>query len=107
MNGLSPPLAPPWPPPATDEITSRIIDQAIADLGAARSLGWLGDAASELHLYASLAEQVQARLAEAIAFARDLDPPMDWADIVTLTGTTIAHTRQLIDDHPEEDDLAH
>jgi hypothetical protein len=101
---LSQPLAAPWPPPVIDEITELIIDQAAADLGAARSIDWLGDPASELHLYASLAEQIEARLGDAIALARDVDPPLAWDDIAHLARTTITHARQLIDDFDENGD---
>lgn len=75
-------------PPRIDEESVITLDEAIATLGTLRGLSWLGDAGAELHLLASLARQILARLPDAVAEARDQE--YSWAEIGDLLGTTRA-----------------
>jgi len=74
--------------PRTDEFSEAILDEAAASLGPLRGLDWLGDAAITVHLLASLQRQIQIRLPEAVADARDQD--YSWAEIGDLLGLTRA-----------------
>lgn len=74
--------------PRTDEFSEAILDEAVASLGPLRGLDWLGDAAITVHLLASLQRQIQIRLPEAVADARDQD--YSWAEIGDLLGLTRA-----------------
>jgi hypothetical protein len=74
--------------PHTDEASDAILDEALASLGPLRGLDWLGDAAITVHLLASLQRQIQTRLPDAVADARDQD--YSWAEIGDLLGLTRA-----------------
>jgi hypothetical protein len=74
--------------PRADEATEAILDEAVASLGPLRGLDWLGDAAITVHLLASLQRQIQDRLPDAVADARDQD--YSWAEIGDLLGLTRA-----------------
>jgi hypothetical protein len=74
--------------PRTDEFSEAILDEAVAALGPLRGLDWLGDAAITVHLLASLERQIQSRLPDAVADARDQD--YSWAEIGDLLGLTRA-----------------
>jgi len=75
-------------PPCVDDDSAIALSEAIETLGNLRGLFWLGDAGVELHLLASLLQQAQARLPDAVAQARDQD--YSWAEIGDLLGTTRA-----------------
>ena len=74
--------------PRTDHTSEAILDEALAALGPLRDLDWYGDAAITVHLLASLQLQIQARLPDAVADARDQD--YSWAEIGDLLGITRA-----------------
>jgi hypothetical protein len=74
--------------PYIDEASEGILDEAVASLGPLRGLDWFGDAAITLHLLASLQRQIQIRLPDAVADARDQD--YSWAEIGDLLGLTRA-----------------
>ena len=74
--------------PHTDEASEAILDEAVASLGPLRGLDWFGDAAITVHLLASLQRQIQNRLPDAVADARDQD--YSWAEIGDLLGLTRA-----------------
>ncbi|MDQ2756229.1 MAG: hypothetical protein M3Y71_06640 [Actinomycetota bacterium] len=74
--------------PHTDEASDAILDEALASLGPLRGLDWLGDAAITVHLLASLQRQIQTRLPDAVADARDQE--YSWAEIGDLLGLTRA-----------------
>jgi len=74
--------------PRTDEFSESILDEAVASLGPLRGLDWLGDAAITVHLLASLQRQIQIRLPDAVADARDQE--YSWAEIGDLLGLTRA-----------------
>jgi hypothetical protein len=74
--------------PRADEATEAILEQAVASLGPLRGLDWLGDGAITVHLLASLQRQIQDRLPDAVADARDQD--YSWAEIGDLLGLTRA-----------------
>ena len=74
--------------PCTDEFSEAILNEAVTSLGPFRGLDWLGDAAITVHLLASLQRQIQIRLPDAVADARDQD--YSWAEIGDLLGLTRA-----------------
>jgi hypothetical protein len=74
--------------PRTGQDSDLVLDQALTALGPLRSLDWLGDAGVTVHLLASLHRQIQARLPDAVADARDQD--YSWAEIGDLLGITRA-----------------
>jgi hypothetical protein len=74
--------------PHIDEASEAVLDEAVASLGPLRGLDWLGDAAITVHLLASLQRQIQSRLPDAVADARDQD--YSWAEIGDLLGLTRA-----------------
>ena len=75
-------------PPYLDEESAYCLREATATLGTSRGMSWLGDAGAELHLLASLQRQLQARLPDAVAEARDQD--YSWAEIGLRLGITRA-----------------
>lgn len=75
--------------PHTDADSAAALDDAIATLGALRyPMRWHGDDGITVHLLASLHRQIQQRLPDAVADARDQD--YSWAEIGDLLGTTRA-----------------
>jgi hypothetical protein len=79
-------------PPAADDDTEYVIDDAIETLGQLRDLPRLGEAANQLHLLASLITETQRRLPRAVADARDQE--CSWAQIADLLGVTRASAQQ-------------
>ena len=79
-------------PPTLGEDSETVLDQAIASLGDARGLPWLGDAATRLHLLASLIAETERLLPRAVADARDQE--CSWAEIGDLLGVTRASAQQ-------------
>ena len=79
-------------PPMVDEETEAVLGQAVASLGIARGLEWVGDDGVAVHLLVSLIAQAQTRLHEAVAGA--LDQEYTWAELAHLLGTTEAEARR-------------
>lgn len=79
-------------PPTIGEDSEVVLDAAIDSLGSVRGMGLNGDAATTLHLLASLIAQAQQRLPRAVADARDQD--CSWAEIADLLGVTRASAWQ-------------
>ena len=79
-------------PPVADEETEAVLGQAVASLGIARGLEWVGDDGVVVHLLISLIAQAQIRLDEAVAAA--LDQEYTWAELAHLLGTTEAEARR-------------
>jgi len=80
------------PAPVVDDHSATVLHEAIDTLGALRTPYWLGDCAVHLHALASLLQQAQLMLPEALAQARDQD--LTWDEIgllLGLTGTAAAH----------------
>ena len=61
------------PAPVVDDHSATVLHEAIDTLGALRTPYWLGDCAVHLHALASLLQQAQLMLPEAVAQARDQD----------------------------------
>ncbi|MDQ2729883.1 MAG: hypothetical protein M3Y91_18970 [Actinomycetota bacterium] len=78
-------------PVAADD-TDTVIDAAIDSLGTLRGLPSNGDAATRLHLLASLTAETDRRLPQAVAAARGQG--CSWAEIGDLTGVTRASAQQ-------------
>ncbi len=75
--------------PSTGDDTASVLEEAVASLGTLRlPTRWLGDAAVELHLLASLIAEAERRLPGVVAGARDQE--LSWAEIGDLLGTTRA-----------------
>lgn len=79
-------------PPTIGDDTEVVVDQALDSLGGARGLCWLGDAATRLHLLASLIAETERLLPRAVADARDQQ--CSWAQIGDLFGVTRASAQQ-------------
>ncbi len=79
-------------PPAVGEDSQRVLHAAIDSLGKLRGFAFNGDAATTLHLLASLIAQAQQHLPRAVADARDQD--CSWAEIADLLGVTRASAWQ-------------
>jgi len=58
-------------PPVLDEASEAVLEEAVASLGTARGLEWVGDDGVLVHVLASLITQAQTRLREAVAGALD------------------------------------
>jgi len=71
--------------PAAGDDTETVLDAAIEALGTRRAL-WPADAATRLHLLASLLAQADQHLPRAVADARD--QRCSWAHIGDLVGVT-------------------
>ena len=78
--------------PTTGDDTESVLEAAIDSLGALRDLAWLGDAATYLHLLASLLAEAEGHLPRAVADARDQD--CSWAQIADILGVTRASAHQ-------------
>lgn len=78
--------------PYTDTDSAAVLDEALASLGKLRyPMAWLGDDAITVHLLTSLQQQIQQRLPDAVADARDQENT--WAEIADTLGTTAAAAR--------------
>jgi len=75
-------------PPVVDEETEAVLAAAVASLGTAWGMEWLGDAGVTIHLLVSLAAQAQALLGGAVTGA--LDQEYTWPEIAYLLGGTEA-----------------
>jgi hypothetical protein len=78
--------------PTTGDDTESVLEAAIDSLGGLRGLAWLGDAATRLHLLASLMAEAEGHLPRAVADARDQD--CSWAQIADILGVTRASAHQ-------------
>ena len=78
--------------PATNHNTATVIDEAIKSLGTLTTLNWHGDQGIILHLLVSLATEIQQRIPQTVAQARDQQ--YSWAQIGDLLGTTRASAWQ-------------
>jgi hypothetical protein len=76
------------PAPITDDDSLHVLDEAIDQLARLRTPSWLGDSAVRLHALASLIDQAEQLLPQAIRDARDQE--LTWAQIGELLGTTAA-----------------
>lgn len=74
--------------PFTDTDSAQILQEALDSLAPLRTPYWLGDTGVTLHLLASLHAQIQERLPDAVADARDQD--YSWAEIGDLLALTRA-----------------
>ncbi|MGH2836400.1 MAG: hypothetical protein ACRDKD_09315 [Solirubrobacteraceae bacterium] len=81
--------------PCADADTGRVVDAALESLRVARSFG-RDDPAASLHLLTSLLVEVQGRLAEFVAAARDQG--CSWAEVADLLGVTRASAWQRYSD---------
>lgn len=81
-----------WLSPAAGDDTDHVIEAAIETLGDLRGLPRLADAATRLHLLASLIAETERRLPRAVADARDQE--CSWAEIGDLLGVTRASAQQ-------------
>ena len=80
-------------PPAVGEDSQRVLDAAIDSLGKLRGFGLNDDdAATSLHLLASLIAEAHQRLPRAVADTRDQN--CSWAEIADLLGVTRASAWQ-------------
>jgi hypothetical protein len=78
--------------PRTGRDSRHVLNEAIASLGTARGLEWVGDAGATIHLLASLIAEADKQLPSAVADARDQD--YSWAEIADLLGVTRASAWQ-------------
>ena len=76
------------PAPATGDDSLAVLGQAIDDRARLRTPYWLGDSAVRLHALASLIDQAQQLLPQAVRDARDQE--LTWAQIGELLDTTAA-----------------
>lgn len=83
----------PAAPAFTDQASAAVLDEAVTELVLLRFQASLGDAAAELHALASLIQQAQERLPNAIA--RALDQDHNWRDIACCLNRTTASTQRL------------
>lgn len=74
----------PPPTPITDDYSRKVIDDALASLGTMRGLQWLDDGAGQLHLLASLRDEIGRHITEAAALALSQD--YTWDEITQLLG---------------------
>ncbi len=79
-------------PPSADGVTESVLDAAVASLGELRGMGRGPDAATSLHLLASLIAEADRRLGAAVADARGQG--CSWAEIADLLGVTRASAWQ-------------
>ena len=79
-------------PPITGDDTETVLEAAIESLATLRGLTWAGDAATRLHLLASLEAEAERGLPRAVADARDQQ--CSWAHIADLLGVTRASAQQ-------------
>jgi len=98
-------LEPPYPQPMPDDDVQDAAQRAIEDLAGQRRMAWLGDGPIQVHLIASLINDLQLRLDEAIVLAADQE--IGLTDIARLAGTSPEQARQTIAAIDPENDLAH
>ena len=79
-------------PPAAGDDSRRVLDAAIDSLGKLRDMGSNLDAATNLHLLASLIAESHHRLPQDVADARDQG--CSWAETADLLGITRASAWQ-------------
>jgi hypothetical protein len=82
------------PAPQTDQDTYAVIDDALTAL-AERRHAWLGDDTVLIHLIASLIDQAERLLPEAVTNARA--EGHTWTDLATLLGTSPDEARLRFD----------
>jgi hypothetical protein len=93
------------PPPAdreapfADHNSRAAIDDAVACLTADRAPEWAGDIAVEIHVLASLGQELELYLRHAVARARGAG--YRWHQIAELLGLTTEHARRLYEPHNE------
>jgi hypothetical protein len=75
-----------------DDDSAAVLDQAAEQLTVHRSPMLVGDCLAHLHALVSLRAQIQARLPEVVAGARDQDHT--WRDIAGQLGLTAAEARR-------------
>ncbi len=78
--------------PLVDADTASVFDAAVVALSEARGFGRVGDPGTVLHVLASLAREVEARVSVGVADARAQD--YSWAQIGDLLGVTRASAQQ-------------
>jgi hypothetical protein len=78
--------------PVVGDDTEHVLDAAVASLAELRGFGPSHDAATTLHLLASLIAAAQARLPRAVARARLQH--CSWAEVADLLGVTRASAWQ-------------
>ncbi|MHB8448952.1 MAG: hypothetical protein ACYDAQ_00540 [Mycobacteriales bacterium] len=83
----------PAPPaaPLADEDSDAVLTDAVSALTTLRFPLWHNDAATELHVLASLATQIHGRIPHVVAAARDQGH--DWKEIATCLGETLPAAR--------------
>jgi hypothetical protein len=82
------------PTPRTDQDTHAVLDDALTAL-AQRRHAWLGEDTALIHLIASLTEQAERLLPEAVTNARA--EGHTWTDPATLLGTSPHQARLRFD----------
>lgn len=87
--------------PAIGDDTDTILEAAINSLGETRNLAVAGDAATRLHLLASLIAEADRQLPRAVIDARD--QRCSWAQIGDLLGVTRASAQQRYSARPVAD----
>lgn len=75
-----------------DDDSAAVVDEAAEQLTVYRSPMLVGDCLARLHALVSLRAEIQARLPEVVAGARDQDH--DWRDIARQLGVTAAEARR-------------
>jgi len=75
-----------------DEDSAAVVEDAIEELTVFRSPMLRGDCLAELHAMVSLRAEIQARLPEVVAGARD--QCHTWGDIARQLGVTAAEARR-------------
>jgi hypothetical protein len=85
-------VAVPPAPPAIDQESQVVVAEAVTSLTLLRFPLSLGDATAELHVLASIVAQVEARIPDAVADARDQDHR--WDDISVCLGISAAAVRR-------------
>jgi hypothetical protein len=86
--------------PHTGDDTAALIDEAVESLVLLRSPMHLGDAAVTISALASLAAEIDSRLHDAVADARDQDYP--WDAIATRLATSAATAERRYSTHGRE-----
>jgi hypothetical protein len=79
--------------PVRDEASEIVLDQALHSLQLLRAPMHYGDAGLELHALASLRAEIDARIPDAVADARDQN--ITWTAIAGQLGHSPSQTRQL------------
>jgi hypothetical protein len=78
--------------PVRDDCSAAVLDEAVLSLQLLRAPMLYGDAGNELHALASLRAEIDARIPEVIAEARD--QYITWSAIARQLGLTTPETRQ-------------